>query len=322
MVLALARPGMDIRVPAGLPVTRGVSPGIGPGKIPGVGGFGPGLVGRGVGLPSARIARFAPGKVGGEGINIGGLAGELSEAEQFGLSDEPGGIIMGRGKDIKGYFHVMKVRYSFGDFYTDPTSLPNLMDWITRHTKIRCKIVGNYVLLTDKNLLKNPFLWITGHQHFSFSEEERRALRNYLFSGGFVFIDDCNHTYPYQNPFDVCMRGELQKALGATYNKLYNIPPGGQELLHAYYDFDRPPCPEWGDGGVLHHPDYLQAIDIPDGRIALLYSNLDYGCAFEPPGTHGLPCDYWPPAFKFATNVVVYVLTHSPLVNAKDYIKD
>jgi hypothetical protein len=316
MVLALARPGMDIRVPAGLPVTRGVSPGIGPGKIPGVGGFGPGLVGRGVGLPSARIARFAPGKVGGEGINIGGLAGELSEAEAFALSDEPGAIIMGRGKDIKGYFHIMRVRYSFGDFYTDPTCFPNIVDYVTRHTNIKMRIVGNFVRLTDKDLLKNPFLFIAGHQHFAFSEEERRALKNYLYAGGFLYSDDCN--WQLGNPYDVCIRAELRAALGAVYNNLYNIPPGGQELLNAYYTFDLPPAGHDGAFGPVKYP-FVQAINIPDTRIAVILSNRDHSCVMEDPSVHGT---YYPRTFQWMINCIVYALTTSPLVNMKDYIKD
>jgi hypothetical protein len=317
MVLALARPGMDIKVPAGLPVTRGVSPGIGPGKIPGVGGFGPGLVGRGVGLPSARIARFAPTKIGGEGINIGGLAGEIGEAEEFGLSDEPGAIIMGRGRDIKGYLHIQRVRYSFGDFYTDPSAVPNLMDWISRHTKIRCKIVGGFVRLTDRELLKNPILLVTGHQAFEFSEEERKGLRNYLFNGGFLFVDDCG--FLIGGPFDVSMRREIRLSLGAQlYNSMYRIPPGGQEILHAYFDFEGVPP---GDEVPDRLYPWVEAIDL-NNRTILIYSNKDLFCVLEEGYVghgHENPQHLHPDVAKFMTNVIVYVLKTSPLVNSRDY---
>jgi hypothetical protein len=322
MVLALARPGMDIRVPAGLPVTRGVSPGIGPGRIPGVGGFGPGLVGRGVGLPSARIARFAPAKVGGEGISIGGLAGEISEAEEFGLSEEPGAIIIGRGKDIKGYFHAVRVRYSFGDFYTDPTALPLWLEWVSRHTKIKAKIVHASLRLSDKDIMKCPFLWISGHQTFSFAEEERRGLRNYLFGGGFIFIDDCEHYFG--SPFDVAMRRELVLALGSQlYNSMYKIPPNRQDLLNAYYSFDVPPPGDdvlnVSQGRPMGIIPWVEGLDI-DGRLALIYSNKDLGCAMESKQFSAQGEN--PAVYKFMTNVLIYVLTHSPLTNLQNYIQE
>jgi hypothetical protein len=210
------------------------------------------------------------------------------------------------------------VRYSFGDFYTDPTSLPNLVDWITRNTKIRARIVGHFLRLTDKDILKNPFLWITGHQHFSFCEEERRALRNYLFSGGFAFIDDCN--WQIGNPFDVCMRAELRASLGAqVYNSLYKVPPGNKnfdKLLHIYYDFDQTPSGWDNYGGRPYN--FVEAIDIND-KVSVIYSNRDYGCGIEDPSVHGT---YWPVVLKFITNCVIYQLTYSPLVNSKDYIRE
>jgi len=209
------------------------------------------------------------------------------------------------------------VRYSFGDFYTDPSAVPNLMDWISRHTKIRCKIVGGFVRLTDRELLKNPILLVTGHQAFEFSEEERKGLRNYLFNGGFLFVDDCG--FLIGGPFDVSMRREIRLSLGAQlYNSMYRIPPGGQEILHAYFDFEGVPV---GDEAPDRVYPWVEAIDL-NNRTILIYSNKDLFCVLEEGYVghgHENPQHLHPDVAKFMTNVIVYVLKTSPLVNSRDY---
>ena len=77
-----------------------------------------------------------------------------------------------------------------GDWYSNPTALPNLIEFTNtnRNTKInenpRTVAVGN----TD--IYKYPIVFLTGHGNVYFSEDEAKNLRNYLVSGGFLHISD------------------------------------------------------------------------------------------------------------------------------------
>jgi len=62
----------------------------------------------------------------------------------------------------------------------------------------------------------------------------------------------------------------------------------------------------------------VEAIDIND-KVLVVYSNRDYGCEIEDSSVHGT---YWPVVLKFLTNCVIYQLTHPPLLNTKDYIRE
>ncbi|MEJ2298735.1 MAG: DUF4159 domain-containing protein, partial [Woeseiaceae bacterium] len=84
--------------------------------------------------------------------------------------------------------------------------------------------------------------------------------------------------------------------------------PNDHRIYSSFFEFDGPPRTAqelngWGDG-LVH--EYLKAIEI-DGRIAVLYSNKDYGCEWD--------YDFRNKRFmvtdntRFAVNVVIYSMT-------------
>ena len=73
-----------------------------------------------------------------------------------------------------------------GDWYANPSSLPNLLAAIRERTGI--PVARREVTLRplDPALRDYPYLYLTGHGDVRFSPAEREALRNYLLAGGFL----------------------------------------------------------------------------------------------------------------------------------------
>jgi hypothetical protein len=78
-----------------------------------------------------------------------------------------------------------------GDWYANPSSIPNLVDAVKTRTKIPiCDTVATVEITNDK-FFHYPFLYMTGHGNIAFTEQERIRLRQYLLGGGFLWADDC-----------------------------------------------------------------------------------------------------------------------------------
>ena len=78
---------------------------------------------------------------------------------------DPGGRVIGRGKDIRGVFRFTRIRHSLSDWWADASSLNALTNWLNERTKIKTdmNVDGGAVKLTDANLLKTPLVFMTGH---------------------------------------------------------------------------------------------------------------------------------------------------------------
>ena len=87
-------------------------------------------------------------------------------------------------------FNIARIQYGGGgDWYSDPSSLPNLLQYLKDHTSM--KQAGNEIRikLTDNNA--HHFLIImTGHGNINLSDDEVIALRTILLNGGFLHADD------------------------------------------------------------------------------------------------------------------------------------
>jgi hypothetical protein len=78
-----------------------------------------------------------------------------------------------------------------GDWYTDPSSLPNLVTAVKERTAVPICDSLVVVDITSDRLFRFPFIYMTGHGDVHFSAEERLRLRKYLIGGGFLWADDC-----------------------------------------------------------------------------------------------------------------------------------
>ena len=136
------------------------------------------------------------------------------------------------------------------------------------------------------------------------SGTERTNFERFVRRGGFVLADDCNHDI--DGLFARSFEAEMAAIFGpAALVKL----PNDHELYRSFFSFpDGPPntgleLNGWGDD-LVH--EYLKAI-VLDGRIAVLYSNKDYGCEWD--------YDFRNKRFlaqdntRFGVNIVMYAMS-------------
>ena len=77
-----------------------------------------------------------------------------------------------------------------GDYYANPTALPNLIKFCNNSLGTKINEDVPYVEVGSKDLFLYPFIHMTGHGNVVFSKTESENLRNYLEAGGFIHIDD------------------------------------------------------------------------------------------------------------------------------------
>jgi len=70
-------------------------------------------------------------------------------------------------------FNIARVHYSGGgDWYADPSSLPNLINFISTQTNIKIDNNEYKIKLTNEELYSHTFLYLTGHGNIRFNDEE------------------------------------------------------------------------------------------------------------------------------------------------------
>lgn len=84
-----------------------------------------------------------------------------------------------------------------GDWYANPTSLPNLAKFCSQQLGINFDPENAVVEVGSADLFNYPFVHMTGHGNVVFSDAEAENLRNYLKGGGFLHVDDNYGMDPY-----------------------------------------------------------------------------------------------------------------------------
>src|SRR5688572_33443324 len=86
---------------------------------------------------------------------------------------------------------IVQLQYSGGgDWYANPSGLPNLLRAIRERTGLDVTDRPVTLKLTDPNLWSHPYIYMTGHGNVRFTDEEVRILRKFLTGGGFLHADD------------------------------------------------------------------------------------------------------------------------------------
>ncbi|MFQ5707936.1 MAG: DUF4159 domain-containing protein [bacterium] len=201
-------------------------------------------------------------------------------------------------KTPRSEFVLARLKYhGGGDWYNDPSIIPNLLDFLSENTNMD---VGNsqaVVELAEEDLFSYPVLFITGHGRISFSEEEVKRLREYLTHGGFLYADD-------DYGMDKSFRQEIKKVFP---NSALVELPFSHEIYHCHFNFANglPKIHEHYGGpphgfGIFH-----------EGRMVVFYSfNTNISDGWADPNVHEDPPDVRQKAFEMGTNIMVYALTH------------
>lgn len=86
---------------------------------------------------------------------------------------------------------IARLKYGGGgDWYANPSALPNLIKAVQIRTSIPISDTVATVEILDDRLFHYPFIYLTGHGEIHFTSEERIRLRRYLIGGGFLWADD------------------------------------------------------------------------------------------------------------------------------------
>ena len=114
-----------------------------------------------------------------------------------------------------------------GDWYANPTSLPNLIRFCNQNLKTNINPEPSTVDIGSQDIFNYPFLHLTGHGNVVFSQSEAQNLRKYLEGGGFIHMDD-NYGL---NEF---IRREMKKVF--PDKDFVELPPTFP-IFHQKYDF-------------------------------------------------------------------------------------
>ena len=195
---------------------------------------------------------------------------------------------------------VARLQYDGGgDWYANPSSLPNLIEALRTRTSLAVEPEEARVRLTDDRLWDYPFLHVTGHGNIALSDQEVERLREYLLRGGFLHVDDnygidescrrvMKRVFPDRPLVDVPLSHPV-------YHVVYDLPRG----LPKVHEHDGEPARGYG-------------VFIGD-RLAVFYSySSDLGNGWETVGTYADPPALHEAALKMGVNLFVYAVTSRP----------
>ena len=184
-----------------------------------------------------------------------------------------------------------------GDWYSNPTALPNLIEFTNTNTSTKIKKNPTFVAVGNTDILNFPIVFLTGHGNVFFSDNEAKNLRNYLISGGFLHISD-------NYGLDKFIRREIKKVFPELqfqeiprnhpiYNQTYSFK-NGIPKIHEH-DKKRP------QGFGLFY----------EGRLICFYDfESDLSDGWEDAIVHNNSKDVREKALKMGSNIIEYAFKH------------
>lgn len=182
-----------------------------------------------------------------------------------------------------------------GDWYANPSSLPNLLGALRTRTRLRVALQERVVTLRDDDLWNLPYLYMTGHGNVHWSDEDLATLRRYLRQGGFLHADD-------NYGMDASIRRELARLFPGE--PLVEVPLD-HPIYRVVYDFPR---------GIpkIHEHDKKPAQGFGiflDGRLVVYYSyQSDLGDGWEDAEVHRDPPEKREAALRMGVNLFAYAV--------------
>ncbi len=200
------------------------------------------------------------------------------------------------GQEARPTLTIGRLRYGGGgDWYANPSSLPNLLAEIGRRTSLPVAAREQVVAITGPDLWDVPFIYMTGHGNVLFSDEEVLILRQYLENGGFLHADD-------NYGMDESFRREIARVFPnrplvevpldhPVYSVVYEMPRG----IPKIHEHDGEPAQGFGI--------------FVGNRLAVFYSyQTDLGDGWEDADVHGDPADVRELALKMGVNLYVFAV--------------
>ena len=183
-----------------------------------------------------------------------------------------------------------------GDWYANPTSLPNLVKFCNQNLKTNLKQDIPSVEVGSAELYQYPRVHLTGHGNIVFSDLEAKNLRNYLEAGGFLHADD-----------NYGLRDYFFKAMNKIFPDLkWEKVPFSHPIYHQKYQFSQ--------GLPKIHAHEGKAPEgwglFLKGRMISFFSvECDLGDGWENPEVHGDTPDAHRKSLEMGANIVQFVFT-------------
>jgi hypothetical protein len=184
-----------------------------------------------------------------------------------------------------------------GDWYANPTAIPNLVEFTNLNIKTNISKNPQTVAIGNEDIFNFPMLFMTGHGNVLFSNEEALNLKNYLISGGFLHISD-------NYGLDKFIRRELKKVFPkidfkeipsnhAIYNQTFKFPNG----IPKIHEHEKKPAQGFG----LFY----------EGRLIVFYDyETDLSDGWEDEIIHNNPKKIREKALKMGSNIIEYAFTN------------
>lgn len=193
------------------------------------------------------------------------------------------------------HIQIATLKYNGGgDWYSNPTALPNLVEFFNQQTGSSISQNIATVEVGDPNLFNYPYVYMTGHGNIFFSQAEAQNLRKYLTGGGFLHVDDNYGLEPY-------FRREIKKVFPELqlteipfnhpiYNQKFSFPQG----LPKIHEHDGKPPQGFG---IIY-----------EGRLVVFFTyESDLGNGWEDQIVHGNPQEVRLKALQMGCNILSYV---------------
>ncbi|QBA63847.1 DUF4159 domain-containing protein [Muriicola soli] len=180
-----------------------------------------------------------------------------------------------------------------GDWYANPTALPNLIRFCNQTISTRISPEPQTVEPGSPLLFQYPYVHMTGHGNVFFSDEEVGSLRTYLLAGGFLHIDDNYGMEPY-------IRKEIKKIF--PDKELEELSPEHAIFSQKFKFATGLPKIHEHDG---KRPQALGIFD--KNRLVLLFTfESDLGDGWEDPEVHNDPPEVRQKALQMGANIIQY----------------
>ncbi len=207
------------------------------------------------------------------------------------------GLLLVNSSADKGSVQIALLKYrGGGDWYANPTALPNLVKFCNSKLGTDINTTIPTVEVGSKEIFNYPILDITGHGNIVFSVQEAENLRNYLMAGGFLHISD-------NYGLDQFIRPQMKKVFP---NLNFVELPFSHPIYHQKYNFNNGlPKIHKHDGkpaqgfGIIYH-----------GRLVCFYDyQCDLGDGWEDAEVHHDSQQKRRQALEMGANIVSYVFT-------------
>lgn len=196
-------------------------------------------------------------------------------------------------------YQVAVLKYKGGgDWYANPTALPNLVEFCNKSIGTNIDKSVETVEVGSADLYNYPFVHMTGHGNVVFTNDDIENLRNYLRGGGFLHIDD-------NYGMDKFIRTELKKVFPSNdlielpvnhpiFNQTFKFPHG----LPKIHEHDDKPSQAFG-------------IFIEDRMVCLYTFESDLGDGWEDEEVHGDSAEKRKEALQMGANIIEFVFNAS-----------